>query len=660
MKDIVDILLSYPLFRLTLFMLAGIFLFDSSILATTSIYVSLGGMLVSCILCACIYSFPSSYKSVWFGLFSCIGFFFLGGSLTLYRYNAVYTSWPETSQYYVGVVETLPVAKARSYAVQVRLLHTISSAQDSASLSRIPITTSALLYLAKTDSLLLPGRGDTLAFYSRISVPQSTAHVTNFDYPRYLLHQGIGGTAYVPNGRWYISGHCISPDLRCRALMMRDRISQIFEQANINPESEAVIRALTIGDKSELTPQLRSMYTAAGTSHILALSGMHIGILAAILLYLLYPLRYVPCGDIVRYALATALLWAFAFVTGLSPSAVRAVTMFTLFVVAHFLLDERYGAWYALTVTAFLMLVYNPYYIFHISFQLSFVAVVSILLFYPLICGLLRTHNIVVRYLWNAMSVSVSAQLGTLPIILFYFGTFPTYFIIANLIVAPMAVLILSAAVFALAMHLFFPAATMVFLPVDYLTRALNSAMHYILHLHSSQITSVYLSGLQAVLLSLFILCIYRSWHKRSFRRVVSALLVLILFLASVVVQLSRPIPVSMHFVQSSVYISRGRSSSRLKSPHGIMSVGNYNVAVVKDNTWTSLQSSHPISIDYLYICGGYYGDVRSLLSLFRIGNIIIDSSMDDSHIKKLVSECKLLKISYSVISDDGSYSVNL
>ena len=193
-------------------------------------------------------------------------------------------------------------------------------------------------------------------------------------------------------------------------------------------------------------------YSVSGASHVLALSGLHIGFLYALLLFVLRPLwrRWRRLKPLLLLLLVLFLV-SFAFFTGLSSSVVRSVVMFSLLAFAG-LQPEKPLTLNTLAATAFLMLLCKPIWLFDVGFQLSFMAVLGIFLFYPLIDSLFVVRNKIVAYLWNIISLSLAAQLATLPLILYYFGTFPVYFLLSNLVVAPIAVFILSATLLALAL----------------------------------------------------------------------------------------------------------------------------------------------------------------------------------------------------------------
>ena len=206
-----------------------------------------------------------------------------------------------------------------------------------------------------------------------------------------------------------------------------------------------VLSALTLGYKGDLDKQTREAYSVAGISHVLALSGMHIGILWLLLDFLLKPLVVLRLGWL-RFLLITGILWGFAFVVGLEASVVRAVWMCMLAELGR-LSGSRPLSINTLSIAAFFMLMYHPFYLFDVSFQLSFVAVASILLLYPLMVKAFSPKNRLMRWGWGVTAMSVAAQLGTAPLVMYYFSNFSVYFLMANLVVSVLVPLILYVAV---------------------------------------------------------------------------------------------------------------------------------------------------------------------------------------------------------------------
>ena len=181
--------------------------------------------------------------------------------------------------------------------------------------------------------------------------------------------------------------------------------------------------------------ELRDAYSAAGISHVLALSGMHIGFLWLLLTVLLKPLDGRLGWRIVRWTISTLALWTFAFIAGLEASVVRAVIMCMLMELGK-LNGGKVLSMNTLSVAALGMLLYNPFYLYDVSFQLSFLAVGAIFLCYPMLFHSLELPHGPLRKLWGIVSISLAAQLGTAPLVMYYFNNFSICFLLANLVVA--------------------------------------------------------------------------------------------------------------------------------------------------------------------------------------------------------------------------------
>ncbi len=447
-----------------------------------------------------------------FGVVGGLAFVLLGGTRVLMEHERVHFTWDGRKLLYCGVVETVPEVRGKTLQAEVRL-SSVRSVEDTLP-SRL-LQHSILLYWMP-DSLAAPLRcGDSVCFYSRVSRPSFKD--AGFDYATYLERKGISGTAVAFSGHWKRLPNSRGLTLRQYAAVVQQKISEVYRAWGLQGEAFAVVSALTVGDKRELTPDLKATYNAAGASHVLALSGLHVGILAGMLTGLFYPLTRFRSGRQAVSFMVVVLLWAFAFIAGLSPSVVRAVTMFSLYVLASLLTEGRFSGMPSLVFVAFLMLLYQPFYLFDVSFQLSFVAVASILCFYPLLSAHCPFRYAGLRSVWNILALSFIAQLGTLPFVLYYFGTFPSYFLLANLFVSPLAVCILGSA---LASFLLEPVPLLGKWAVRVLelsAEALNTSMTWVEGLAGSQLTSLHVSGFQALLLCVGLLMVYAYGlhHKR-------------------------------------------------------------------------------------------------------------------------------------------------
>ena len=223
-----------------------------------------------------------------------------------------------------------------------------------------------------------------------------------------------------------------------RRAKLLDRLSE----SGVDGSAYAVVAAMALGDKSQLTRELKDAYAISGASHILALSGLHLGIIYTLLSLLLSRRRWQMVSQIV----IIVSIWLFVFLVGLSASVVRSAVMVTVYALLSLGHRDKLSV-NTLAFAAIVMLLFNPLSLFDVGFQLSFMAVLAILLFYPLFENLwsqpfLLDHR-VFRWLWTMLAVSCAAQIGVAPLIAYYFGRFSCYFLLANLVVVPAAALIL-------------------------------------------------------------------------------------------------------------------------------------------------------------------------------------------------------------------------
>ena len=223
-----------------------------------------------------------------------------------------------------------------------------------------------------------------------------------------------------------------------KAQDFRQQAEQQLHTLHIGEQDFAVIAAMAMGDKSALSQETKEVYSISGTSHILAVSGLHIGIIFQLIILLLGGKRRSKLTII----LSTTIVWAYVIFIGFPASAVRAATMLSIY--SMVLLSLRPDPTLnTLALAYIIMVLVNPFNIFDIGFQMSFLAVGSILLFYPLFFCLLSSHSNIIRAIWGLFCVSLAAQIGTLPLIVFYFGRISCYSLITSFIAIPAATLIL-------------------------------------------------------------------------------------------------------------------------------------------------------------------------------------------------------------------------
>lgn len=292
-----------------------------------------------------------------------------------------------------------------------------------------------LLNISK-DSFLKSFKVDELVFAkSNFTEIQKPLHRHQFDYKFYLKKKGIHQQLFLNQGEFKSLG-IRQYSFKGLSAKFRSHVQTSLKKYNFKTDELAVINALLLGQRQEISKELISNYSKAGAIHILAVSGLHVGILLWMLTWILKPLERLPKGKLIKTLCIVVLLWMFAFVAGLSASVVRAVTMFT-FLAVGLSLRRKNVILFSLISSMFFLLIFKPMFLFDVGFQLSYLAVFGIVFIQPKLYTLYKTNYWLDRKIWEITSVSVAAQIGVLPLSLYYFHQFPGLFMLSNLVIIP-------------------------------------------------------------------------------------------------------------------------------------------------------------------------------------------------------------------------------
>ena len=310
-----------------------------------------------------------------------------------------------------------------------------------------------LLYLQK-DSMPMPVMGDVLLVETQV---RRGGKLGNFDYGLYLRRQGIVGTCWALRRNWQLIGH--EDDMGLKGLAKRSQyfLYQQYRKMGVEGQELGIISALTLGYREDLDKDVQRAFSASGAMHVLAVSGLHTGIVWGIVMWILtLGGLYKPLWEdkFRRWLLnisTIVLIWTYAFLTGLSPSVMRSALMLTFWALSS-LLEQQTSRWNPLLAAAVVILIVNPLALWSVSFQLSFAAVAGIMLFGSSMQQAVVSKGRVWQSVRGLLIVSLAAQLGTMPLTLHYFGQTSNYFALTNLIVVPMAGILLSLGFSTLAM----------------------------------------------------------------------------------------------------------------------------------------------------------------------------------------------------------------
>ncbi|MDL2214778.1 competence protein ComEC family protein [Dysgonomonas sp. OttesenSCG-928-M03] len=508
--------------------------------------------------------------------------------------------------------------------------------------------------------------GDHIIIFSKVARFKNMGNPGEFDYARYMYNKGYAGYTFVWSDRWEKAEDISSPGLFINAAKCRQKILNFYSSLNLNNNEYAILSALTLGYKDTLNDDLAESFRATGTAHILAVSGMHIAIIYFIILLLL---AFIPENS--RYSwlkptITIVLLWTYAFIIGFPPSAVRACSMLTMFCISQ-IVGKRTYSLNTLFATAFLMLLWNPFWLFDPGFQLSFAAVLSMLLLLPLFSKWIRIENKYLRYIWNIFIVSLVAQIGTLPLCLYYFGTFPTYFFLANLLIIPLISIIICNAIFMLIFgclsSISIPAATLLLdISIKLYTTlvwVITHTIHFFENLPLAQIQNIKISFTALFLSWGIIISFIYFGIRRKPKALVSGLTCSIIFML---------IPLYSRFEnkntltvlnnkqspQITYYIEHKRFALTDIPDNKLLWLNGQKYLILTNDTWKEMSTKNKLDIDYLHLIGNNQISLYSVNKKFNIKKIILDGSLSTKSLKRFVLECEKLRIPYYDVSENG------
>ena len=319
---------------------------------------------------------------------------------------------------------------------------------------------------------------DLLLISSKIKKIYSPLNPHQFDYSMYMKSLGIHNQIHS-SYQSFLNQSKGKLTLRGQASKIRNHLIKKLKESALTPNEIAIVQALILGKKKDINKQLYSDYAAAGAIHILAVSGLHVGIIYFILIALLRPLKRLLKYELIIAIIIVTSLWGFAFLTGLSPSVIRAVTMFSFFAFAK-AINRETNTINTLFLSYFTLLIINPLWLFHIGFQLSYLAVLSILCLLPLFNKVYCPKNYFARKIWDIFTVTLAAQTGVFPLSIYYFHQFPGLFFMTNLIILPFLGVLLGGGIILIILSIFNILPDWFSLSYNFLIKFMNSCIHVI------------------------------------------------------------------------------------------------------------------------------------------------------------------------------------
>ncbi|MGB7785853.1 MAG: ComEC/Rec2 family competence protein [Salinimicrobium sp.] len=303
-------------------------------------------------------------------------------------------------------------------------------------LDHSPAEGKLLLLLPKESSKMSFLEGQQILLQTELQEIPGPKNPHQFNYQSFMARRNVLRQAQLKPGTFQLLPKR-KQDMESLAADSRKKIVQKLQRNGFSGDELATVQALLLGQKQDISAEVYNNYAAAGVIHILAVSGLHVGIILLLLNWLFSPLDRFKNGKILKAFFVILLLWAFAVLSGLSPSVVRAVSMFS-FLAVGMQLKRRSSNLISVFVSLLFLLLIKPQWVFEVGFQLSYLAVLGILLLQPPLYKLWRPSNKILKVLWGIFTGSIAAQAAVLPLSLLYFHQFPGLFFLSNLVILPL------------------------------------------------------------------------------------------------------------------------------------------------------------------------------------------------------------------------------
>ncbi|MBK7667260.1 MAG: ComEC family competence protein [Sphingobacteriaceae bacterium] len=535
----------------------------------------------------------TSQQSKWLYIFVLDVFLVLAGLHCCYLYDVkndaeYYGHFVNSeSQAWVGEVKDLPVEKEKFYKVQMEV-KTLQNKQQ--------LSGKVLVYVKKPFDLSLLKPGNSLSISSIFNLTKPPLNPHEFNYKEFLERKNIFYQSFVEVNEMELLSKPTEFSLVNFGLEIKQKNKTAFESSSLNKEAAQLCIALLTGYADEINTEIINAFAHSGTLHVLSVSGLHTGILYAVLVFILGIIDKHKKYKALHLMIITLSLWFFVLITGFSPPVLRAVIMLNLIALGRFYYS--YSSLHAvniLAVSAFALLVFNPLLIFDTGFLLSYSAVLGILYFEPVFTALVNSRFTFVNRIWQLTSVSLAAQITTLPITLFLFHQFPLWFVFSNLLVIPLCTIVMFLGIL-LVVKLSFIAPVINFC---------SGLIFYCIHLTDTQgigyIDNIDFGWSDLFLLTTFVIATTLFMKQRTYVYVAGAAVLLILWQVTSLFEVIEK-KSSSHL---SIYHVNKQTAIDLKNTEQVYfnantSSSNYNYHIKNNHTFYNYPTIDSLNFDYV------------------------------------------------------------
>ena len=593
-----------------------------------------------------------------------------------------------------GLVLTLkePLSeKPNSYRTVARLQEQTS--KDSS----FPVNEKIIVYFKKDSLCAGLGYGTRLFISKTLQPIRNSGNPGSFDYEQFCARQGISYQVFLKSGE-FVQLKQKDENFFAEFLINSRKIVIDILRKYIPGEKEAgLAEALLIGYKDDLDKELVAAYSGAGVVHIIAISGLHLGIIYGMLNGLFMLIGKKMRTRWLKPIIIISGLWVFSLLAGASASVLRSALMFTCIVLGESL-SRKTSIYNTLAASAFLLLCYDPYWLWDVGFQLSYVAVLSIVVFYKPIYDLLFFKNKIVDAIWKLNAITLAAQLLTLPFTIFYFHQFPNYFLLANFVAVPLSSLILIGEIILCLLSAIPPVAGLLGWLIKQLLTLMNFFIEWIDQLPASTWEGLQIDGLQASCLFVAITGLALGILTKNKNGVIPGLTSLLIFFLLRAASFSTatkqqkmivyniPGNHAIDLIQGRNYFFYGdsllqenrllrnfhldpsRTGQRITATKKLESVlinkniilfGSKKILVISNSERLS-PDNEKLTIDMIILCRNPSIKVHQLLKCFNFSKLIVDNSNSWWRMDNWEKECRSAGLEFHRTDRDGAFVLNL
>lgn len=644
----------------------------------------------------------SSYRLRWvFGLVLKLTFFFVGLQLVVLNTAGFsdkhYTNYVNRHDTVLAIVNNDVSERNNSMKT---ILEIIGVQEDG---NWHEVDGESMAYFAKDSAAYQLHRGDMVVFQANFQEVQPPQNPHEFNYQRYLRFHNIYEQIYLPEKQWKVIDSGYGNPILIASNQLRNELLSILKKYGLHDNEFAVASALILGRKDFLDADLIEQYASAGAMHVLAVSGLHVGIIYLVFNYMLFFMNRKQ--RVAKAVILIGVLWFYACLTGLSPSVMRAATMFSFIVVGQSV-SRPTNIYNILASSALVLLVIDPFLIMEVGFQLSYLAVLGIVYLQPKIYNKLYVRNKILDKIWAITAVSFAAQAATFPLGLHYFHQFPTYFLFSNLIVIPAATVILYLGLVVF-LTSFFPAIVAFFASVlQWVIFGLNSSVQFIDDLPGSIIRGVSISVPETWLIYLFMIFVLLFIAKRKIKLMFYGMAAFSVLLGLNIIEAVQNksqcqfivYKVNNHsaydFISGTNHVLLADSTllgqddrimfhmrhhwwemnikqeqmanckTDFKSPilnktGPFIKCSGFTVAILQDVLYDQPVASR-IKIDYLLVPDGVWFDAEKIAANFNVGLVIIDSSVGYYKGQTIQNLCADAGLPCHNVNEQGAFVLDL